>query len=203
MSEIHHRVNNNMQIISSLLKLQSGHIEGGESSEIFRESQNRIKSMALIHEKLYRSESLANIDLKEYIESVAQSLFRSYGTYSRNIDLKMEVESIRLGIDTAIPCGLIINELVSNSLKYAFPDGKPGEIRISLHSDDKNELELTVCDNGVGIPKELDIGNTKTLGLYLVSILIEDQLQGKIELSRTHGSEFRLYFREAKYKERI
>ncbi len=203
LSEIHHRVKNNMQIISSLLKLQSGHIEGEEYSEIFRESQNRIKSMALIHEKLYRSENLANIDLKEYIESVAQSLFRSYGTYSRNIDLKMEVQSIRLGIDTAIPCGLIINELVSNSLKYAFPNGKAGEIRISLRSDDKNELELIVCDNGVGIPKELDIGKTKTLGLYLVSILIGDQLQGKIELNRTHGSEFRLCFREVKYKERI
>ena len=190
--EIHHRVKNNMQIISSLLNLQSKYTEDNQLLEAFKDSQDRIKSMSLIHEKLYQSKDLASIDFDGYIKSLANSLFRSYRTDIGNISLIIDVEDVALGIDTAIPCGLIINELVSNCLKHAFPDGK-GEVKITLHAVN-DKMELAVMDNGVGISDDIDFGTTKTLGLNLVSILAEDQLNGTIELDRTRGTAIRVTF---------
>ncbi len=191
--EIHHRVKNNIQIISSLLSLQSKNIKDNKYAEMLRDSQDRIRSMALIHEKLYQSENLADINFNEYIKLLVQSLFRSYGI--RRIKLKMEVEDVSLDIDIAIPCGLIINELVSNSLKHAFPHGKEGKITVALRSQDGG-IELVVSDNGIGIPDTVDFRTTTSLGLRLVTILAEDQLYGEITLDRSKGTTFQVKFRE-------
>ncbi|MEK6766091.1 MAG: ammonium transporter [Planctomycetota bacterium] len=204
--EIHHRVKNNMQVISSLLRLQSRNVRDEQQIEMLKESQNRIKAMALIHEKLYRSKDLANINFNDYIKNLVNDLFLSYKVSTSKVSLKMNIEAVSFGIDTAIPCGLIVNELVSNSLKYAFPKGKDGEIKISLRKivDLKSDMyELTVSDNGAGIPRDLDIRKTESLGLRLITNLAENQLQGKVELNRNEGTEFQIKFKEAKYKERI
>jgi PAS domain S-box-containing protein len=194
--EIHHRVKNNLQVISSLLNLQSAYVEDCQYKEMFKESQNRVKSMSLIHEKLYQSENLANIDFEEYVRALTNGLIRSYGINTDKVSLEVEVGHVSLGIDTAIPCGLVINELVSNSLKHAFPGGK-GEILVSLHTNN-GTTELTVKDNGVGIPEDISLRRTESLGLRLVSILVEDQMKGNIDLIRTEGTEFRITFREGK-----
>lgn len=198
LQEIHHRVKNNLQVISSLLNLQSGYIKGKKNLELFKDSQNRIKSIALIHEKLYQSKDLARIDFKEYTETLVSSLFRSYGPSPDKIAMKIEAEEVLLGIDSAISCGLIINELVSNSLKHAFPDGKKGDIKIGLHSKNEKDVELEVSDNGVGIPEDLDFRRTKSLGLHLVTILTEDQLHGQIRLDRKKGTKFQIKFSAVK-----
>jgi len=201
LKEIHHRVKNNLQIISSLLNLQSRNIKDRQLLDMFRESQNRIKSMALIHERLYQSKDLARIDFLEYIRNLAAHLFRSYCINSDAIKLKIDVENVALGIDTAIPCGLIINELVSNSLKYAFPAGAEGEVRIHLRPASDSKYLLIVSDSGVGLPQDLDIRSTTSLGLRLVSTLT-DQLGGTIEIQNSGGTEFRITFSEVKFKER-
>jgi len=193
LKEIHHRVKNNLQVISSLLNLQLGYIEDKHGIEIFKESQNRVKSMALIHEKLYESKDLSRIDFAEYIRSLTASLFRSYGVSPGAITLKINGDDVLLGIDTAIPCALIINELISNSLKHAFPARKEGKIRITLRSDNDDKFTLIISDNGVGFSKDLDFRNTETLGLQLVMTLVQ-QLKGTIELDRSSGTEFKITF---------
>ncbi|WP_250124130.1 PAS domain S-box protein [Chroococcidiopsis sp. CCMEE 29] len=193
LKEIHHRVKNNLQIISSLLKLQSGYIKDKHTLEMFKDSQSRIRSMALIHEKLYQSQDLSKVDFAEYITNLAANLFRSYELDPTAINSSLNVESIFLEIDVAVPCGLIINELVSNSLKYAFPDRRKGEIRIHLHSDNQHEIKLIVGDNGIGLPKDFDFQKTGTLGLQLVNNLVE-QLEGTIEVNGHSGTEFRIKF---------
>ncbi len=195
LKEIHHRVKNNLQVISSLLKLQSGYIEDERYAEMFKESQERVKSMALVHEKLYQSEDLARIDFAGYIESVVEELRRSYRSERAGIGIKTEVENIRLGVDYAIPCGLIINELVSNSLKHAFPQGEGGEVRIAMRQVGEDEVELEVSDNGIGLPESVGVRNAESLGLRLVSMLAEDQLVGEMELDRSEGTKFRIRFR--------
>jgi len=195
LKEIHHRVKNNMQIVSSLLDHQTQHIKDKNVIEIFTESQNRIASMALVHEKLYQSKDLAKIDFYDYINDLVANLFQSYVENSGKIKLNMKIENIQLDIDLAIPCGLIINELVTNSLKYAFPDGRNGEIKIVFRKTDENMLELAISDNGIGIPLDLDFRKTGSLGLHLVTILAENQLHGKINLYRNEGTEFRIEFK--------
>jgi PAS domain S-box-containing protein len=192
--EIHHRVKNNMQIISSLLSLQSQYTEDDQLREAFKDSQNRIQSMAIVHEKLYQSEDFASIDFKEYVESLTRSLFQSSRIDIGRITLKVEVGDVPLGSDYVIPCGLIINELISNCLKHAFPGNKKGEITIKLNRCNEKEIELVVADNGVGMPGNIDIENTKSLGLRLVTILAEDQLRGRIRLDRTGGTEVSIIF---------
>jgi PAS domain S-box-containing protein len=191
LKEIHHRVKNNLQIISSLLNLQSGYIQDHRAGEMFKESRNRVKSMALIHEKLYQSKDLARIDFADYIRHLAAYLLRSYNVHSPGVNLRVEVEKVLLDIDTAIPCGLIVNELVSNSLKHAFAAGMAGEIRIDLHEGPDGKLVLMVGDNGAGLPPEFDFRNTESLGLQLVSTLT-DQLDGTLELDRSHGTTFKI-----------
>jgi len=191
--EIHHRVKNNMQIISSLLRLQSANIKQKEYLEIFRDSQNRIMSMALIHEKLYRSEDFTRINFNEYIKELVSELLHSYKASDR-ITLHVDTDSVALDVDSAVPCGLIINELVTNSIKYAFPNNKPGEISISLHRNNEGEVELVVSDNGIGIPDTVDIRKTDSLGLRLVTLLAENQLGGRIDLNTNNGTEFKIRF---------
>ncbi len=203
LKEIHHRVKNNMQVIISLLKLQSENITDKQTLDLFIESQNRIKSMALVHEKLYQTKSLADVDFKGYIKSLVNSLLRSYGTNPDKVALKIEVADVSLELESAIPCGLIINELVSNSLKYAFPEKREGEIRVAFNLINNDELLLEVSDSGIGMPKNLDIKNSGTMGLHLVTILSEDQLQGHIELSRIGGTHFYIQFKKHIYKTRI
>jgi PAS domain S-box-containing protein len=195
LQEIHHRVKNNLQIVSSLLNLQSAYIKDAQYREMFRESQDRIRSMALVHSQLYRSENLAEINFNEYISTMVYSLFRSYGVSTDRIGIRINVDSISLGIGAAIPCGLIINELVSNSLKHAFPERRKGEIAVELRSSD-GIVVLTVRDNGVGIADRIDSRNTETLGLRLVTILAEGQLQGTITLERDGGTAFCITFKE-------
>ena len=194
LKEVHHRVKNNMQIINSLLSLQGESIGDEQVLDIFKVSQNRIQSMALVHNRLYQSPNLAKVDFASYIRDLASMLFRSYKTYGR-IASSIDVPDVSLSIDNAIPCGLILNELVSNSLKHAFPEGREGEIRITLRPLE-GKFELVVSDNGVGIPEDLDIRNTKSLGFRLVTSLV-NQLDGEIELSRTEGTEFRITFKGA------
>ena len=194
LDEIHHRVKNNLQVISSLLKLQSRDIKDEHYAEMLKESQSRVNAMALIHEKLYQSPDLARIDFGEYIKGLAGALFRSHGSDAARIALKTEVEGIMLGANHAMPCGLIVNELVSNSLKHAFPKGREGEIKIAMRPTAENELELVVSDNGSGVPEDLDFRNVESLGLQLVTILAEDQLGGQIELDRTGGTRFQIRF---------
>jgi len=184
-----------MQVISGLLMLQEEFSNDENVSEMLKESHNRIDSMALIHEKLYRSESLSKIDCKEYIDELVNALFYSYGITESKVGFKVNAENIYMGIDTAIPCGLIINELVSNSLKHAFPAGKKGEIEISLRSTDGNMIELLARDNGVGIPEGIDFRKTESLGLHIVNILVENQLHGEITMNKNNGTEFRIRFR--------
>lgn len=191
--EIHHRVKNNLQVISSLLNLQSGYISDKKSLEVFRESQNRVRSMALVHEKLYRSKSLNKIDFSDYINSLAKDLFNSYSIENKRISFISDFNGTFLEIDTGILCGLIVNELISNSLKHAFPDGRKGEIHISMYLQYDNKYYLTFRDNGIGFPRDIDFRNTDSLGLQLVTSLTS-QLGGNIELKQNGFTEFEIIF---------
>lgn len=198
LKEIHHRVKNNLQVISSLLGLQSRTIQDKQTIDIFQESQNRVRSMALIHEKLYRSKDLSKIDFAEYIRELTINLFRSYKTNSNNVTLLMEIgQNIFLDVDTAVPCGLIINEIVSNSLKYAFPKGEKGKINIKLNPLDEHQLQMIVSDDGVGLPANFDLKKSNSLGFKLVSSLV-NQLRGKLDLNTSKGTEFKITFAKAK-----
>lgn len=200
LQEIHHRVKNNLQVISSLLNRKSKAIKYKKDAEVFRECQNFVGVMSIVHEKLYQNKNLASINFKDYIATVARELVRAYyPTKPDKVALKFELEDVSLGIDSAIPLGLVFNELITNSLKHAFPKSKKGEIRVSLHVRDEHEIELVVSDNGIGIPKDLDYRTDETYGLYLVTGLVEKQLQGKIEISGkpvVAGTEVKITFQE-------
>ncbi|MGB3478681.1 MAG: sensor histidine kinase, partial [bacterium] len=195
---------NNLQIICSLLSLQSRYIDDKRYLQFFKETQNRINSMALMHENLYQSKDLANVYLNDYVNDLLKHLFHFHGIIPGNIALNTSVENISIDIDTAVPFGLIINELVSNSLKHAFPAnienpraGRKDEIKIDLQSVE-DQIILTVSDNGVGFPENLDFRNTESLGLQLVYILTE-QLGGTITLDRRGGITFTIRFIQPKF----
>lgn len=197
LKEVHHRVKNNLQVVSGLLYLQSKHISDKNMIEMFNESSNRIQSMSLIHQKLYQSKDAATIDFDGYVRDLIGALLHSYGTDRSAIKVVLDVDHTGLGMDSAVPCGLIINELVSNSFKYAFPAGRRGEVRIALSRHDGDKITLVVADNGVGLPESLDFLNAESLGLQLVVTLV-DQLRGTITLSRDTGTKFTVVFTEVR-----
>ncbi len=195
LKEIHHRVKNNLQIISSLLNLQSNYIKDPQALQVFTESRYRVRSMALIHEKLYQSHDLSRIDFADYIRALTSGLLATFGVRSTPVRISVEIDQIMLGLDAALPCGLIVNELVTNCFKYAFENGRPGEITISLRPVAGGRLCLRVADDGVGFPKELDFRNTESLGMQIVTTLSE-QIDGTIELSNGSGTAFEILFPE-------
>ncbi|MCE5213987.1 MAG: PAS domain S-box protein [Methanobacterium sp.] len=197
--EIHHRVKNNLQIISSLLDLQEDYVsEDATAVNVLKESQNRVLSMAMIHEMIYQSEDLSHINFSEYIRSLTSNLLNSYG--KSNVITRIDVEQIYLNIETSIPLGLLITEIISNSLKYAFPEGE-GKITVE-YLPKEEEYELIISDNGIGIPEDIDFNNQSTLGLRLVKSLV-NQLDGTIQLDRTKGTQYTIKFKEQKYKTRF
>jgi two-component sensor histidine kinase len=200
--ELYHRTKNNMQVISSLLNLQSLTIADKQMLEVVKDIQNRIRSISLVHEKLYQSKDLSNINLKDYIQELANALLTSYEGSKDRISLTLDIDTVFISLDTITTCGLLINELVSNSLKYAFPDNREGTVRITLHSPGEDKMELRISDNGIGLPKGLDFRNTKSLGLKLVCRLAEDQLRGKVELKDEKGTDFLIKFNETTQQEK-
>jgi PAS domain S-box-containing protein len=194
LKEIHHRVKNNLQIIASLLNLQSRYIKDESTLAAIRESQNRVKAMALVHEKLYRSEDISHVSLHDYIRFLGSGLFQFYDAKLRGIQFMLEIHEVNVDIDAAIPLGLILNELISNSLKYAFPEGRKGEIFISVKKED-HTITVLFRDNGIGIPADLDWRDTQSLGLRLVNTLV-DQMNGTVELDRSSGTQFTMVLHE-------
>lgn len=186
LKEIHHRVKNNLQIISSLLYLQTKRAEDEGTVAILQDSQNRVKAMSLIHEKLYQTENLSHINMEEYLLSLVQSLFTSFGVTTKTIDLQVLAKDVYFGVDLAIPCGVIINELVSNALKYAFPNGSKGSIHIEVETSRDGGWTLKVEDDGIGLPDDLNIERSNSLGLQLVSNLVE-QLNGETIITKENG----------------
>jgi PAS domain S-box-containing protein len=191
--EVHHRVKNNLQVVSSLLNLQARATKDEEIVKAFEESQNRVQSMALIHEQLYESHELANLDFPEYIHRLASRLFRTYQVRADRVKLETEISDVRMGVDLAVPCGLILNELISNSLKYAFPGSREGSIVIRAEGMQDGSALLTIADDGVGLPPDIGFWSTKTLGLRLVRSLVR-QLDGEIDVVGPPGAEYRIRF---------
>ncbi len=194
LQEIHHRVKNNMQIVSTLLDLQSDSINDARVKSYFRECQNRISSLALVHEQLYQSGDFASVDFADYVHNLATRLFNSFAENPERVTLKIETDSVSLNIDQSIPCGLIVNELISNSLKYAFPDNRTGGIYVRLNSGPGDWITLTVADDGVGLPADVDFRNTQSMGLQIVCMLVR-QLQGELELRNGAGAAYTARFR--------
>jgi two-component sensor histidine kinase len=198
LKEIHHRVKNNLNIIIGLLELQAQNIQDESVKELFRESINRIRSMAIIHEYLYRHDSHSQIDLSVYIESLTDNLLSVYADSRRELLINYSLDNIATDFDIAIPIGLIVNEVVTNSIKHAFIDKQKGVIDINLEKRD-NQIILAIKDNGIGIPVNLDIENIKTLGLQLIKLLV-DQLNGKYRMIRENGTtvQIEIPFKEPK-----
>ena len=201
LQEIHHRVKNNMQIISSLFNLEAEHASP-ETREILKRGQTRIRSLSLVHERLLRAADLSRIDLSEYIQDLAVHLFQVYLVDPSQVRLETDFEKVSLDINSAIPCGLILNELISNALKHAFPDGRKGVVRIRLARAPGNSVELQVFDDGVGLPEGIDLRNPASFGFEIISLLV-GQLEAEISLERKGGTTFILKFKELKYKPRI
>ena len=193
--EVHHRVKNNMQVISSILNLQSSYIDDETALGILRESQDRIKSMSFVHESLYQSKTLSEVNFSEYIQNIARNLFHSYGRREGGLSLDFDLQEVYLNLDTSIPCGLIINEVVSNSLKYAFHGREKGVIRIGFSKLSDGKLKLIVSDNGIGLPDNFDIENAESLGLQLVTTLVT-QVSGELKIDSSNGTRFTIVFKE-------
>jgi PAS domain S-box-containing protein len=192
LKEVHHRVKNNMQVISSILNLQSSYVKDSYALNLLKECQNRIKSMAFIHESLYQTKNFESVNFSEYVTTLSKNLVHTYSINTKKIKLILTLDNLYLNLDASIPCGLIINEIISNSLKYAFPDNRDGIIFVTLRVD-KSKVKIEVGDNGVGIPENIDIKNTQTLGLQLVDTLVE-QISGTLKLNRSKGTIFSIEF---------
>jgi two-component sensor histidine kinase len=193
--EVHHRVKNNMQVISGLLDLPAALSGNPERRKMFHDSQNRIHAMSLVHEKLYGAKDLARIDLAGYVRTLSQDLFQSYKIKPGEIALIFQADGdVYLNINKAIPCGLILNELISNVLKHAFPGDRQGKLQIIMGETKNTEIEIVVRDNGMGLPDDVNIHEPQTTGLYLVNGLVKNQIDGQIEVRRDTGTEFRIKF---------
>lgn len=194
--EIHHRVKNNLAVIISLLRLQCRYLAHRPAAEIFADAQDRIRSIALAHEKLYQSESLGDLNVGEYVGSLVDHLIESSGVVGRPVTLKKDIEEVSFGLDTAVPLGFIVTELITNCLKHAFPEGTTGEIRMSLRSVGEREFELIVSDNGVGIPEDVSFEDRQSLGFALLDVFVR-QLEGEVEIDRDEGTKVRIVFLES------
>ncbi|MEO7804256.1 MAG: histidine kinase dimerization/phosphoacceptor domain -containing protein [Actinomycetota bacterium] len=192
LKEVHHRVKNNLQVVSSLLGLQAGHFNDTRLRQALEESQNRVFSIALVHENLYRSKDLAQVEFSDYVHSLVDNLPRS-SSAGMQVSVTQDIEACRLSIETAVPCGLIINELVTNALKHAFPGEGHGLIRVVLQRVDPSNWMLLVADDGIGLPLGIDMKKTESLGLELVSLLVK-QISGSLEIKRDSGTSFQVTF---------
>ena len=197
MKEVHHRVKNNMTIISSLLSLQFDKVSDAEARRILEESSNRIISMQMIYDRLYRSDNPAFLGVKDYLTDLVSGLFKTYNTHSERINLELDIEEFNIEVGKMVSCGLIINELVSNCLKYAFPENRPGNVRVTVGRDTgqnpENKVNILVSDNGVGVPDNFDIRNTSSFGLKLVGLLVK-QLNGSMALDKGQGTAIGISF---------
>ncbi|MBK8025766.1 MAG: hypothetical protein IPK19_31340 [Chloroflexi bacterium] len=201
LKEVHHRVKNNLQILSSLLSLQSGTVRDAQVLERFQDSQSRIRTMALVHERLCRSDDLAQIAFDEYLRDLTSYLMANYQGQLSGVTLKVKADDIHLDIDTAIPCGLMVNELLTNALKHAFPDRQGGEIGVEVRRSGDGHYHLLVWDDGVGMPEGMDWRKTTSLGLRLVNSLTR-QLSGSVEVRMTRGTVFEIRFPPGRVRER-
>jgi two-component sensor histidine kinase/ActR/RegA family two-component response regulator len=201
--ELYHRTYNNMQVISSMLSAQTSYVKDEKVKAVFHEMSDRITSMAKVHQKLYQSNNLSSINLQEYIVELSDLLKRSYYGLSDKISFILDLEDEEVLIDTAIPCGLIINELITNALKYAFPNGRMGSIKISLHRIDKENLELQVSDNGVSVSKDFDLKSNRGMGLQIIHDIAEKQLEGKVTFEPENGLKAVIRFKDKLYHKRI
>ena len=193
LKEVHHRVKNNLQVVSSILNLQSAHIEDKKLKGIFQESQDRIRSMALVHDQLYQTKDISNISFPKYLRTLVGNIFASYTLSPSQVDLKIDVKDINFDIDTSIVLGIIVNELCTNALKHAFPDGRKGELKIDFKRSDNENYLLTVSDNGAGLSEDLDMDKTNSMGFLLIKSMLK-QLDGKLEIDRSSGTSFRITF---------
>jgi len=203
LQELYHRTKNNMQVISAMLRLKSRRMKNNRLDDAFKDIENKILSMALVHQKLYESKDLSYIDLRDYINSLIVLIERSYSQAKKNISIKTKLEDANVLVDTAIPIGLVINELLSNSFKHAFPDIRRGEIQINLHVTPKDILVLEISDNGIGFPKDFELKKDKNLGLQTIFDLVEDQLNGEIRFIGRKGVHCRLTFTKELYQPRV
>lgn len=188
MREIHHRVKNSLQMMSALLELQSGYVQDEKVRAYFTNSQQRIQSMAMIHAQLYQNQDMAHIDFAAYVQSLVDALRGQYGERTAQVDIRIDVQACTLPVDTAVPLGLVINELVSNAMKHAFPQGRSGELRITLQASDEGEVVLEVADNGVGMSAEPDLQGGKGFGMRVLRLMVEEQLHGKLSIESDHGT---------------
>jgi PAS domain S-box-containing protein len=202
LKEVHHRVKNNLQIVISLLRLQSVRTQNPDVLDTLQGTGNRIRSMALLHDALYRSENLARVNFAQYIESLCSHLFRAYGSRGGRIKLESHLQEFSVDLDQAVSCGLIINELVSNALKHAFPKGRVGRVMVELQKTPQEQIVLVVADDGVGLSPELDIRQTSTLGHQLVFMMVE-KLRGAVEVTRDRGTAFRIAFQAGQTDETL
>lgn len=202
--ELYHRTKNTMQVIGSMLIIQaSKHPNNAPVQKLVRETENKIQAMSLVHHKLYQSQDLSRIDAREYIAELTQLIMKSYGVSEDAIALNLEIEPLKILLDTAIPCGLILNELLANAIKYAFPEGKGGEISISLFRNEAGLLELSVADTGIGVPEEFNFRSQETLGLQTIFAVAEHQLQGTVIFAGQQGLKCTIIFPDNLYTERV
>ena len=201
--ELYHRTKNNMQVILSMINLQTQNIEDEDILQMFKETKDRISTMSLVHEKLYQTKNLSRIDLKDYFTDLINLLRISYQNMSEGIRIKTDMSSTRVTIDSAIPCGLILNELISNVFKHAFPENRRGEVQINLKTFEDKSIEFVVGDNGIGLPDLLDIRNVDTMGLKSIVALAEHQLSGSAKVVVDNGTKFYVTFKELSGKERV
>jgi two-component sensor histidine kinase len=203
LKEIHHRVRNNLQFIRSLIKLHTRNIQNEDLQKILTDIYNRVFSLSLVQERVYQFENFEKLDFALYAHELTSVLLKSQHSNIASIYINTCMDPVFLDIETAIPCGLIVNELVTNSLQHAFPGGRAGEIRVLLKPLDGGVLELTVSDNGIGIPESVQLESVQTMGLYLVKLLAENQLDGIFSVQRHLGTESKIVFRERQIENRI
>jgi len=193
LKEIHHRVKNNLQIIISLLNLQSGYIKDEETLKAVREGQNRVRSMALVHEKFYQADELSEIDFGDYTEKLCHFLRQSHGEEDSPVEFKINTDGVTLDMDHAMPCGMLVTEIVSNSLKYAFPNNRKGQISIEMKKFPQRKILFSISDNGIGLPADFDVESSDSLGMQLINALAK-QLDGELAVSGKNGAKFSFTF---------